>query len=136
MDVPLELPMLWNWLVQPHIWKFHRGEELLCLHTRKLSSDSFERQTFLDRLQILHHQIFVSPWHVSTRESSPGSFISIVERTLLHAKPLSSSQPNSFFIFERDRQFLSRQLRATGHPLITSSSCPGLILWLLLLSTR
>ena len=29
VDVSRELPMLWNLLIQPHLWKFHRGMELL-----------------------------------------------------------------------------------------------------------
>ena len=46
MDITLKLPLLQNLLVQPHLWKFHRGLESLRLHAWKLSSDSSKKAGF------------------------------------------------------------------------------------------
>ena len=47
---PLELLLVWNLLVQLHVWKCHRGLRTFLLHTWKLSSVLSERQSFLRRL--------------------------------------------------------------------------------------
>ena len=39
VEEPLKLPLLWKLLFQPHVRKFHRGLEMLYLHSWKLSSD-------------------------------------------------------------------------------------------------
>ena len=65
VEEPLELPMLWNLLVQPHVRKFHRGLELLCLHTWNLSSDSSTRQAFVRRLHKSSLHTSGNPHHVS-----------------------------------------------------------------------
>ena len=36
MEELLEVPLLLNLLVQPHVWKSHRGLEMLQLHAQKL----------------------------------------------------------------------------------------------------
>ena len=54
-------------------------------------------QAFLGRLQILYQQTFGSPSHSPTRESGPGSFIVVVEGTLLLARPLSKLP--EFFLY-------------------------------------
>ena len=68
-----------------------RGLESLRLHTWELFSHSPKSHAFLSRLQMLYQQIFGNPSHSSIRESDPGSFIVVVEGTLLHAMPLSKS---------------------------------------------
>ena len=50
VDEPLELPQVWNLLVQPNVRKFHRGLGTLHLHAWKPSSLSSERQAFLEWL--------------------------------------------------------------------------------------
>ena len=57
-----QTPMLWSLLVQPHVRKFHRGLELLHLHTWKSSNDLFARQTFV--MQKSSQQILRNSQHV------------------------------------------------------------------------
>ena len=40
VDEPLDLPKIWNLLIQPHVMKFHRDLNIVRLHTWKLSSSS------------------------------------------------------------------------------------------------
>ena len=47
---PLELPLLWNLLVQPHVQKFHWGLGTLQLHAWKLSIDLSKRLAFCEVL--------------------------------------------------------------------------------------
>ena len=47
---PLELPRVWNLLVQSHIRKYHRGLETLQLYVWNLCSDSSKRLAFRRRL--------------------------------------------------------------------------------------
>ena len=47
---PLELPRVWNLLVQSHIRKYHRGLEALRLYVWNLCSDSSKRLAFRRRL--------------------------------------------------------------------------------------
>ena len=47
---PLKLPRFWNLLIQPHVWKFHQGLDILHLHAWKFSSISSERWAFQRRL--------------------------------------------------------------------------------------
>ena len=51
VDVPFELTMPWNRLVQPRMRKFHRGPGLQRFHARILSSNSSKKQAFVSRLQ-------------------------------------------------------------------------------------
>ena len=51
VEEPLELPLLWNLLVQPHIWRFHHSLGTLRLHAWKLSSILSERLAFQERLR-------------------------------------------------------------------------------------
>ena len=50
VEEPLELPILWKTLVQPHMRKFHRGLDSLRLYARKLSSDSSVRPDFYEEV--------------------------------------------------------------------------------------
>ena len=50
VEQPHQLPLFWNHLVLPHIWKFHQGLKVIQLHTGKLSSSMSTRQAFHQRL--------------------------------------------------------------------------------------
>ena len=91
LDVPFELPMPWNFLVQPCTGKFHRGLESLRACAWKLSSNLSERLAFLSWLQTLLHQNLGDPQHISVREGGPDFFIGVLEEILLHARLFSSS---------------------------------------------
>ena len=56
VEEPLELPRMWNFLVQPHVKKYYRGLETLRLHTWSLSSELLERRAFREKLRVLQRQ--------------------------------------------------------------------------------
>ena len=99
--VELKLSVLWNLLVQPHVSKFHRWLGSPCLHALKLSSDSCARQVLQRRLQKSSLQTSGDPQHPLVRESGLDFFFGVMEKILLHTRPLFSRQCSSFCIFKR-----------------------------------
>ena len=103
---PLELASWWNLLVQPHVRKFHRSLETLCLHTWEFSSDSSARLGFQRRLQFFFFFFFYiisdDPQLVSTRESGLDSSIGVKEGIYciyICARPLFCRYQNSSCIY-------------------------------------
>ena len=97
----VELPMLWNHLVQLHVRKLLGGLEMLRLHMWKLSSHSFARLAFPRRLQRSSLQILEEPQLVSTRESGVDFFIVFLSpyvSILTSGSLLSSGQWRLFFV--------------------------------------
>ena len=85
---PLELPRIWNLLVQLHIRKYHRGLKTLRLQARSLSSDLSERQDFRGRLLAFQRQTSDAPQLPSTIESGPDSLVGVISGASIHAGPL------------------------------------------------
>ena len=108
MEEPLELPMLWNLLVNLHVKRNHRGLRSVQLHTWKLSSDSPEGRLFWWRCGVhyfgyhmfhgmLSWKRHYSVWgHCSTDFSSFFLF--------------------SFFFFRKGLKLTVLWLRAAGRP--------------------
>ena len=90
VEEPLEFPLLWNHLVQPHVQNFYRGLGTLRIHTRKLSGVLSKRQYFQEQLQRSLLQTSRIPQQLSTRVNGPDSSIGGVDRISLRARPLFS----------------------------------------------
>ena len=80
VDEPLELPLLWNLLVQLYVRKFHHSLETLRFHVWRLSSVLSKRLAFFGRGCGGHHCI-PQGFHSSAlnRESGLDFFIDVVD---------------------------------------------------------
>ena len=87
---PLELPGIWNLLVQPHFGKYHhRGLETLRLNEWSLSSVSSERQAVCKELCVSLWQTSRVPRLPFTSQNGSGSLVGVIDRVSIHVRQLS-----------------------------------------------
>ena len=86
---PLELPRVWNLLVQPHVRKYYRGLETFRLHTWNLSSDLSEKQVFREVLCISQQLISGAPQLPFNSPNGPGFLIGVIDGVSIQASHLS-----------------------------------------------
>ena len=85
-EEPLELPWVWNLVVQPHVRKFCKGLETLCLLEGRSSSVSSERRDFLGMLCVSQQQTSGTPWLPFTNPNGPGSLVGVIDGVSIHAR--------------------------------------------------
>jgi hypothetical protein len=90
VDLPREIPPLWNLLKQPHLEKFHPTPEIFRYHAWRLSSVDSEIKDFRSRLPLECPDPTESQRLTSIRASGPNSVIGVVNRRRIHSKPLFS----------------------------------------------
>ena len=105
MAEPLELFLLWNFLVQPHVQKFHWGLwPGAVASSHKLSSNFSQKLVFCKMLLRSSLRTSIVPQQLSLRESGIS----------LHARQLFSRYQSSSCIYARSSSFQFLLLRATG----------------------
>ena len=83
VDEALELPQVWNLLVQLHMQKFHRDLAW------RLSSISSERRAYRGRLRGSQFRTSNAPLQPYTSPSRPGSSVGVIDGVSIHARQLS-----------------------------------------------
>ena len=98
MAEPLQLPWVWNLLVQPHVRRYRHGLETLQLHAWSLSSVLSERQAFREKLRVSQQQTSGAPQLSFTSRIRPGSLVGVIDGGV---SPCKATIPEiaEFFLF-------------------------------------
>ena len=98
-DEPLELPHVWDLLVQPHVRRFHQGLEYLRLHKWRLSGVSFEWRAFREISRASRLWPSGTPMLPCTCPSGPDSPVVVIDGVSIPASRLSLRDPSIFLVF-------------------------------------